>query len=134
MTPLLARPELLLTGSSGYVGRFLRRHLSRRFAVTGLDRTSGHDLTRREAVEALFERVRPRLVVHCANFGNIRQCEADPQAASAVNVTLPDERSRHTSLRTSSSVFGIDMLPRFIVIPSSKWRWIGWSQPPPPFT
>src|ERR1051326_2858108 len=65
------------------------------------------------------------------------QCSMNipPQSRNCnVIVTLPAGRRRYTSLRPFSQAGTFEALPfRARIWPSSKWMWIGWPQPPPPF-
>jgi dTDP-4-dehydrorhamnose reductase len=46
----------------------------------------GIDLDDEPSVAALFERIRPRLVINCAGVCDVGTCEASPECARAVNV------------------------------------------------
>ena len=79
---------VLVTGAQGMLGSaFLR------FAPTvmlGSSRRSpgplAFDITDHEAVESVFDRVRPKGVIHCAAFASVDGCEADPAGARQTNV------------------------------------------------
>src|SRR5579864_4120900 len=62
------------------------------------------------------------------------QCSMNipPQSRNCILITtVPLGRSRYTSLRPLSATEGL--LPfREMIWPSSKWMWMGWSQPNPP--
>jgi dTDP-4-dehydrorhamnose reductase len=48
--------------------------------------TAGIDLDDEPAVEALFQRVRPRLIINCAGVCDVGTCEQSPEFAWTVNV------------------------------------------------
>lgn len=48
-------PRLVITGSEGFLGRHLCRHLADRFEVLKLDRVLGHDLTDENFVQGWFK-------------------------------------------------------------------------------
>ncbi|MGB0589219.1 MAG: NAD-dependent epimerase/dehydratase family protein [Myxococcota bacterium] len=86
--------DVLVTGSSGFVGSALAARLQREGAtVAGLDVTPGQvptvsvDITDGGQVRAAFERLRPRRVVHTAAIVDDR---GDPKLFQAVNVTGTD--------------------------------------------
>ena len=89
--------NILLTGSSGQLGRELLPLLRRRGVVTGLDRsvaagdatTVQQDLADLGQVEATLKRLRPDLVVNAAAYTAVDRAEADRDAAFRVNADLP---------------------------------------------
>lgn len=96
---------VLVTGASGYIGRFLCDHLAAveaggglvLHAVVGSDAhfssefgpqcasVSSVDLRDPSAVHELVHRTRPDVVVHLAAVSAPAQCEQDPQLANAIN-------------------------------------------------
>lgn len=89
--------NILLTGSSGQLGRELLPLLQRQGMVTGLDRsvtagdgtTMQQDLADLGQVEALLSRSRPDLVVNAAAYTAVDRAESDSKAAFRVNAELP---------------------------------------------
>ena len=89
--------NILLTGSSGQLGRELLPLLQRQGVVTGLDRSvAADDLTTVQQdlgdlgqVEATLNRLRPDLVVNAAAYTAVDRAEADREAAFRVNAELP---------------------------------------------
>lgn len=84
--------RLLLIGSAGQLGSDLLRN------NPGHDVASPArgelDITRSDQVRAAMERHRPELVVNCAAFHNVPQCEADPGQAFRVNCTAVRDLAR----------------------------------------
>ena len=88
--------RILVTGVSGFLGRYVTLALKDRYAVLGtylsqavvLDKCelSRLDLTEAEAVHATFREFRPDVVVHTAALADVDACERYPDAARRVNV------------------------------------------------
>jgi len=89
--------NILLTGSSGQLGREMLPLLQRQGAVTGLDRSvAAGDLTTVQLdladlgeVEATLNRLCPDLVINAAAYTAVDRAEAEPDAAFRVNAELP---------------------------------------------
>jgi dTDP-4-dehydrorhamnose reductase len=62
-------------------------------AVTGLDHAA-FELTDAAAMQAVLARLRPKVVVNAAAFHNVPRCEAEPDAAYAVNAIAPRALAR----------------------------------------
>ncbi len=76
---------MLLIGSTGQLGSdLLRNNPGHDIAAPG---RGDLDITRPDQLRAAIERHRPELVVNCAAFHNVPQCEADPEQAFRVNCT-----------------------------------------------
>jgi GDP-4-dehydro-6-deoxy-D-mannose reductase len=76
----------LVTGSSGFVGRYLVRHLEDSGdEVAGLDRHSGVDVTDADAVRAAFAAHRPETVYHLAAVSHIGASWSAPLEVLRVN-------------------------------------------------
>jgi dTDP-4-dehydrorhamnose reductase len=79
--------RVLVTGASGQVGRELQRAAwPPGFDLSPFDH-SQLDITDESAVRALFESVRPALVVNTAAYTAVDKAEDAPDAAFAVNAT-----------------------------------------------
>jgi len=81
-------PRVMITGAGGLIGQYLVK-TARRWApgwhVEGLTRAD-LDVTDAAATTAVFRRLAPDLVVHCAAMSRTKDCEQDPERASRVNV------------------------------------------------
>jgi dTDP-4-dehydrorhamnose reductase len=78
----------IITGAAGLVGQYLLKSAPRwapDWAVQGLTRDQ-LDLTDRSAVASAFRQQHPDLIIHCAALSRTKDCEADPAAATRVNV------------------------------------------------
>jgi dTDP-4-dehydrorhamnose reductase len=88
--------RILVTGASGFLGRYVALTLKDHYAVLGtyhsqamrLDKCelTRLDLTEAEAVHTTFREFRPDVVVHTAAMADVDACERHPDAAHRVNV------------------------------------------------
>ena len=77
--------RILITGANGQLGRALHNALQGEgYAVTGVDRDT-IDITDPGAVRAVFEDIRPEMVIHCAALTAVDYCAEHPDEALAVN-------------------------------------------------
>ncbi len=84
------KPVVLITGASGLIGDYLMRSAGRwapGCTVQGITRTQ-LDLTDHSAVSSAFQRYTPDCIIHCAALSRTKDCEADPEAATRVNVDV----------------------------------------------
>ena len=100
--------RILITGSNGLLGQKLVAALRNDPAVElvatsrGGDRTPAPlgdryrplDITDAAAVDALFDAVRPEVVIHTAAMTNVDACELDPPACRLQNVTATEHLVR----------------------------------------
>jgi len=77
--------RMLLIGRTGQLGGDLLR-LNPGHEIAAPDRGE-LDITRLGQIQAAMERYRPELVVNCAAFHNVPQCEEHPEQAFQVNCT-----------------------------------------------
>lgn len=90
--------KVLVTGASGLLGSHLMTALSRRYAVTGMDRHPWWgdepqevvvgDLGDARLIRQIMSAVQPSIIIHCAAVLQLQACEADPAQAFAVNTEL----------------------------------------------
>lgn len=88
--------RILLTGASGYVGRYVAARLSSAHEVLGTFLDSGEmlpgcmqkkvDLRDSGAVQAVVSEFSPQLVIHAGALANPDKCERDAESARAINV------------------------------------------------
>lgn len=93
-----AGKRVLITGGSGFVGRWILRALADTTAQTsvldlepptrGVPHASFHrvSLLNVEAVASLLAKVRPEVVIHLAGQAGVKDCKDDPAAAFEANV------------------------------------------------
>ena len=87
--------RLLITGASGFVGGHVMRAAADRWETHGTYqarlfehagvRSHRLDLTDPSSAARLIERIRPAAVIHAAAWGNLEQCERDPESARRIN-------------------------------------------------
>lgn len=77
--------KIAVTGSTGLFGQGLVQVMSRRHTVFPISRAEA-DITRFDEVRAVFQKLRPEVVVHAAAIPSPDLCEADPAQAYLVNV------------------------------------------------
>lgn len=80
--------RILLTGSTGQVGRELARALASLGVVTAPSRDE-LDLARPETIREVVRRAEPELVVNAAAYTDVEGAETEPDLARAVNARAP---------------------------------------------
>lgn len=80
--------KILLLGKDGQVGWELQRALAPLGILTALNR-SECDLRDLPKLSTIIETVEPDLIVNAAGYTNVDAAETDPEAAFAINSTLP---------------------------------------------
>jgi len=88
LPPSQAANPIWITGAGGLIGGCLVQSAPAYWpntVVVGL-RRADLDLTDAAAVRREFERLRPRLIIHCAAVTKPTDCEADPVLAQRLNV------------------------------------------------
>jgi len=84
------KPIVAVTGAGGLIGQYLVRTAARwapGWAVRGLTRRD-LELTDFPAVEAMWRKLNPQAVIHCAALSRTKDCEQDPEAARLANVRV----------------------------------------------
>lgn len=79
---------ILITGGSGQLGMDCAQVLGSDYAVTSVD-IDTVDITDPGRMDALCRRVEPAVIVNCAAYTQVDQCETDFAAAHAVNAEAP---------------------------------------------
>lgn len=92
---------ILLTGARGLLGREIVKVLSvdPQIKLVATDKTD-LDITRKESVNAAFERFKPAIVINCAAYTNVNRAESEKDLAFLVNAEGASniaEASRETS-------------------------------------
>jgi dTDP-4-dehydrorhamnose reductase len=85
---MIAKHSIWITGSGGLIGNHLLRiapEFVQNAKVIGLTRQE-LDLTNFSAVQAVFRREAPRLVIHCAALSKSAECQTNPAQARKINV------------------------------------------------
>ena len=85
--------RIIVTGSSGLLGRSLLDVLSRDFEVVGMDKEAAGtrndlrvDLAQRSPTTESIVRIAPRVIIHAAAETNVDLCESDQDLARRINV------------------------------------------------
>ncbi len=79
------RKRMLVTGASGFLGSRILWFYRDRYEVC-VPSHGEMDITDRESVERVFDRIRPHLVIHCAAVSDVGACERAPEDSWRVNV------------------------------------------------
>ena len=77
--------RLLVTGASGFLGSRIVDYYSEKFEVYA-PRHEEMDITDRENVYAVFQKVRPYAVIHSAAVSDVGMCEKEPEKSWKINV------------------------------------------------
>ena len=84
--------KALITGSEGFVGRYMRRELTEAgYEVTGLDRVEGPDTIRAdlldpESIRKIAAEIRPEVIIHLAAQADVGKSWKAPQLTMNLNV------------------------------------------------
>lgn len=86
------KKTIIITGSSGFVGKNLYKTLGERHTIVGLDRNESEwtdytvDLTDEVAVKRIVKETNPDVLIHVAAVANVEWCEANREESFAINV------------------------------------------------
>lgn len=80
---------LLVTGSSGFLGRRAAAYLASLGHTVLTPSHSQLDITRESSVRAWFAEHRPDAVIHCAAISDTGVCQREPERSHVVNVEGP---------------------------------------------
>jgi len=83
------RPQILLIGTNGQVGRELNKMLPRVGEVTTLDRQQ-LDISKPEEIRGAIRGLRPALIVNAAAYTAVDKAESEQALARAINAEAPD--------------------------------------------
>jgi dTDP-4-dehydrorhamnose reductase len=78
--------RILVTGASGMLGSCVVERFRTEHTVTGVDLPDG-DLSLSAQASAIFSRVKPQWVIHCAAWTNVDGAESSQEEAMAANGT-----------------------------------------------
>ena len=98
--------KLLICGINGQLGSSMRRVFSGSFEVYGLDKVADGnnvfacDITDREKVFSIFEKIKPDVVINAAALVNADLCETEKELAYKINY------EGNNNLLTASKSFG----------------------------
>ena len=92
--------KVWITGGAGLIGSYVLRARPASWIAVAPTRTE-LDLSERRAVEALVQRERPDLIIHCAGLTRSPACEANPTLARTLNVDV----TRHIAELASNCRF-----------------------------
>ncbi|MFH1133768.1 MAG: SDR family oxidoreductase [Nanoarchaeota archaeon] len=88
--------RFLVTGASGFIGKRFLERLRHDFGDSAVIGTSfSHskpgleslDMADRDATHAFFQKVKPKVVIHCAAMPGVNQCEIEKEKARLLNLT-----------------------------------------------
>jgi dTDP-4-dehydrorhamnose reductase len=81
--------KIIITGAKGQLGNDCIRVLAKDNEVVALSRRD-LDITRLAEVNAMIDRLRPDVIVNCAAYTRVDDCETEKELARKVNVTGPE--------------------------------------------
>lgn len=78
---------ILITGTSGFLGRRAAAHFSELGYETLTPSHTQLDITDKTSVTAWFRQHQPHAVIHCAAISDTGRCQREPEFSTRVNVT-----------------------------------------------
>ncbi len=85
--------KVLLTGGTGQLGSDCREVLGNRFRVVSFS-SKGLNIADANAVHQKMSQVRPQVVLNCAAFTKVDDCETERETAWKINVEGPENLAR----------------------------------------
>lgn len=115
---------LLITGSEGFIGSHLVKHLNDRYKIIHFDKVIGKDLRFKEEIEEVFKKYKIDCVVHLAGYAGVRPSIEKPliylddNVRSTMNLleVMKEYHCNKIVFASSSSVYGNNFLNK----PSSE--------------
>jgi GDP-L-fucose synthase len=119
--PELRQRRALVTGGGGFLGSHVVERLCTAGCLVTAPRKCDYDLTRLEAVERLFERERPELVIHCAGVvGGIGANQNSPGSFFYQNAMMGMqlvEACRRYKVKKTVLLGTVCSYPKFTAVP-----------------
>ena len=83
--------KVLILGTSGFLGSYLRDKLKKKLKVfnTGIKKRN-IDLTNYKNIEQKIITVKPNLIINCSGLANIEDCEKNIIKSKKINVDILD--------------------------------------------
>lgn len=108
---MAGRKRVLVTGSAGFVGKYLMMELAKRFSVFGLSREEScwvnfaTDFTDPAALDAALASAKPDIIVHAGAWPDVEGCERDREECMRVNVGGTENVCRWASRNGAKVIF-----------------------------
>jgi len=109
--------KILITGSSGMLGRALCERLANRHEIFGIDLNEIRDtryeirnfykldITDRDLIIQKIEEVAPDIIIHCAAYTDVDGCELNPEKAQELNVAATATIAEGCKLTSSYMIY-----------------------------
>jgi UDP-glucose 4-epimerase len=78
--------KILITGSSGYIGKHLYKYLSANHEIYGCDIKDSLDLTDYDKTFQFIDRIRPELIIHLAAYVRVDESQTEPHKYYSNNI------------------------------------------------
>jgi dTDP-4-dehydrorhamnose reductase len=93
--------KVLVTGSSGMLGKDIVIELSNNYEVFGISRTESKvlsnsreflgDLTDKDFLQKVLTNVNPNIIIHCAAFVNVDKCEENKEYVKLLHINATEQ-------------------------------------------